>query len=498
MSEPLPDVPAELAATGTPDGSRAAGDGPAPVIAAVPDGPRRWNERVFGSPVFFRLWIAQVVSAMGDWIGFLAIASLAARIGSGSGEGAIGLVMAARIAPGFFLASLGGVLVDRWDRKKVMVACDVGRAVTLAFLPFVHHVWQLVVASLVLEVFTLLWSPAKEASVPNLVPADQLTNANSLSLVAAYGTFPFASALFAGMAGLAAWLGGFHALRFFAINQESVGFGFDVGTFVCSALLISRLPLVHTARRQPAADGGGVDWNQAFHELKEGWRFIFFNPVVRAVNVGLATGLIGGGMLVPLGPVFSRVVLHSGTTGFGLLTTSLGVGVATGIGLLSVLQKRLPKAGAFTGALLVAGGSLLAASSSAQLWQASLFVGVLGICAGGVYVLGFTLLGESVPNEMRGRIFSALYTLVRLCVLISFALGPLLSSGLGQISQRAFAGRLRLAGAEFALPGVRLTLWLAGLVILGAGALAHHSLHGPRPGAGDGGGVPPAAGGQAR
>ncbi|MCU1350993.1 MAG: hypothetical protein JWM05_202 [Acidimicrobiales bacterium] len=441
-----------------------------------------WKARVFGSAIFFRLWAAQVVSAMGDWIGFLAIASLAARLGSGSGEGAIGLVMAARIVPGFFLASVGGVLVDRWDRKKVMVVCDLGRAVTLAFLPFVHQVWQLVVASLVLEVFTLLWSPAKEASVPNLVPPSHLTNANSLSLVAAYGTFPFASALFAAMAGLAAWLGGFHALRFFAINQESVGFGFDVLTFMCSALIIWRLPLPHS-RRRPIGDGAssGVDWNQAYHELKEGWRFIFFNPVVRAVNVGLATGLIGGGMLVPLGPVFSRVVLGAGAAGFGLLTTSLGVGVAAGIGLLSVAQKRLPKARVFTAALFVAGGALVGAASSAVLWQASLFVGVLGICAGAVYVLGFTLLGQSVPDEMRGRIFSALYTLVRLCVLLSFALGPLLSSVLGGLSERLFSARVRLAGGEFALPGVRLTLWLAGLIILGAALLAHRSLG---PGAG--------------
>ena len=60
-----------------------------------------------------------------------------------------------------------------------------------------HRLWGLVLASLVLEVFTLLWSPAKDATVPNLVPPDHLTTANSLSLAAAYGTFPFAALLFA-------------------------------------------------------------------------------------------------------------------------------------------------------------------------------------------------------------------------------------------------------------------------------------------------------------
>src|SRR5437763_4090659 len=129
--------------------------------------------RVFGSHAFFRLWIAQVVSALGDWLGFLAITILAASLGSGTGANAVGLVMSARIIPGFFLGPVAGVMVDRWDRKKVMVSCDLGRALIIGCLPFVHNVTGLGVASLLLEVCTLLWSPAKEASVPNLVPTDR-------------------------------------------------------------------------------------------------------------------------------------------------------------------------------------------------------------------------------------------------------------------------------------------------------------------------------------
>src|SRR5438067_10517448 len=148
--------------------------------------------RLFGSHAFFRLWLAQVVSALGDWLGFLAITILAASVGSGSGGAAVGLVMSARIIPGFFLAPVAGVMLDRWDRKRVMVVCDLGRAAVIASLPFVHNVTGLVSASLVLEVCTLAWSPAKEASVPNIVPSERLTSANSLSLAAAYGTFPVA------------------------------------------------------------------------------------------------------------------------------------------------------------------------------------------------------------------------------------------------------------------------------------------------------------------
>src|SRR5215471_10214442 len=87
-----------------------------------PSGPR-----MLGSTSFFRLWLAQVVSSLGDWIGLVAVLSLAARVGGSSPEASIGLVMSARMLPGFFFGSVAGVLVDRWDRKRVMVTCDVGR-----------------------------------------------------------------------------------------------------------------------------------------------------------------------------------------------------------------------------------------------------------------------------------------------------------------------------------------------------------------------------------
>ena len=154
------------------------------------------------------MWVVQVVSATGDWLGFFAIVVAAARVGGGTPEAAVSFVMTARIVPGLFLAPLAGVLVDRWNRKRVMMVCDLARAATLATLPFVDQLWQLVVASLVLEVFTLLWSPAKEASVPHLVPQDRLTIANSLSQFAAYGTIPLASLLYYALANVADSLSG--------------------------------------------------------------------------------------------------------------------------------------------------------------------------------------------------------------------------------------------------------------------------------------------------
>ena len=447
---------------------------PTPVDHVVPEPvlPERGAvARLFGSQSFFRLWLAQVVSAIGDWLGFVAIVAVATRI-SGS-AGAISLVMSARLVPGFFLAPVAGVLVDRYDRRRIMVTCDLVRAGVLFTIPFVSAIWQLVLASLVLEVATLMWSPAKEASVPNLVPASHLTTANSLSLVAAYGTFPIATLLFALLAKVADRLGDLDVLAVLRITQESVALYVDVGTFVLSAFLISTLVL--PSRRSAAGDAGAavkMDLGQTARELQEGWRFMVSQPVVRAVMVAVGTGLVGGGMLVPLGDLFSRQVLGGGSAGFGLLLTALGMGLALGVILVSVAQKLLPKVEVFCGAVMAAGVALVLGATMSSLTPALAAVFVLGMCAGAIYVLGFTILHERVADELRGRVFASLYTLVRLCVLLAFAAGPLLADRLEALSSRAFGGSVDVLGVTVAIPGVRLALWLAGGIILAAGVLA--------------------------
>jgi dTMP kinase len=444
-----------------------------------------WRTRIFGNSQFFRLWVAQVVSATGDWLGFLAITILAARVGAGGGGAvsgggtAVGVVMLARIVPGFFLAPVAGVMIDRWDRRRTMVVCDVLRAGVVATLPWVDSVAGLVVASLVLEVCTLLWSPAKEASVPNLIPADRLASANSLSLAAAYGTFPLAAGLFALLAGLATWLGGFDALRSFEASQESLAFYVDVVTFALSALLISGLRL--PSRERPVREPGKrIALTGTMTEMREGWQFIFLNPVVRSVNLGLATGLIGGGMVVPLGAVFVTQVLGQEASGYGTFVTALGFGVALGVVLASVVQTRVPKTKVFSISLVVGGSALIAAATMNTLAPAAALVSVLGVAAGSVYVIGFTLLHETVEDELRGRIFAALFTLVRLCLIIAFAIGPLLSDSLDRLTERLFHDqRVELPwGREMILPGVRVTLWLAGAFVILAGLLSTFSLWG--------------------
>ncbi|MFN2608020.1 MAG: MFS transporter, partial [Acidimicrobiales bacterium] len=344
----------------------------------------------------------------------------------------------------------------------------------MAALPFVTTVWGLFLASLLLEVMTLLWSPAKEASVPNLVSVRHLATANSLSLAAAYGTFPIGSALFASLTKVAQFLGDHAgALHFLRLNQESLALYADMLTFFTSALLISTLAL---PARRAVGRRERIDLGRTFTEIKEGWRFIGTSPVVRSVMIGLGTGLVGGGMVAPLGPTFSVRVLHAGPAGFGLLLTALGMGVAVGVVGVSAIQNRLPHHRLFPPAVLGAGVAMMAAATMSGLAATMACIGAMGVCAGAVYVLGFTILQESVDDELRGRIFAAFYALSRLCLLLSLTVAPLLAGALDGLSDRLVGGQVSVVGVTVGLQGVRLTLWLGAAIILVAGVLALRSL----------------------
>jgi dTMP kinase len=458
-----------------------------------------WIERAFGTRRFFALFNVQVISALGDWVGFFAITSLAASI-STQPEAAIALVTTARVLPGLFLAPFVGVIVDRFDRKKIMITADLVRAGVFMLLPLVQTVPGLVFASLILEVFTLMWSPAKEATVPTVVPAEKLTTANSLSLVAAYATMPVAGPIQYVLKTLNDRLAEVSFLAFLglgaaaAAETQTLAFYFDAASFMASAFILWRfvfrgMPSTAVAARRAAEGDTDRDpmeeersyLKRTFDEIREGWQFIYVNPVVRGVILGLATGLIGGAMLVPLGPTFARFVIGQPDT-FPLFITALGLGVATGVVLLSVVQRRLNKELAFPWLVIGAGVSMFFGVSMSSFWLAALGVFGLGLFAGSVYVLGFTLLQEHTDDELRGRIFATMLTLVRFCVLMALLLGPFLATIFNGFARAATGDAepqvptASLFGFDLAIPGVRLTLWLAAVILMGAGVLAGRSM----------------------
>jgi dTMP kinase len=422
---------------------------------------------------FSRLWKAGLISSTGDWVAILATLSLAEELAGGGG---IVLALVSRILPGLFFAAIGGVVADRLNRKTVMMVVEVARAGLVLGLAFVNTIGLLVLVNLALEAFTLVFQPAKEATVPNLVQRNELVQANSLSLSAAYGTFPLGAALFLVIAPFAdnvtLWglLPGSH---------EGLAFLIDAFTYLGSAAIIWTLP--DLGRALPAQHGKrsrrrGRDVLAApLRDVWEGVKFVGTHRRIRPIVGAMTIALAGGGIVVVLGKPYAKDVLDAGAAGFPALLTAFGLGVGTGIVLVTIFGPRIThKDINFSLALLVTGFALGAAGLIQTILGGVGWIFVMGFGAGSGYVLGFAHLHEQASNEIRGRTFAALFSLMRIGLLTSMAIALPLSAlfnGLlpGLLSEGSRIVLL-LGGAVIFLGGL-VTLWSVRRVLLALGTI---------------------------
>src|SRR6266536_2487888 len=139
---------------------------------------------------FRRLWIALALSSLGDWLSILALTALAFQITNGRGVTtqtfAVGGVWIATLLPALILGPLAGAVADRLDRRMNMIVGDIVRGLLFLSIPLFPNLTWIFAAKFVAGCASLFWTPAKDASVPNLVPADRLERANQLSLFTTY------------------------------------------------------------------------------------------------------------------------------------------------------------------------------------------------------------------------------------------------------------------------------------------------------------------------
>lgn len=344
----------------------------------------------------------------------LATLSLAEELAGGGG---IVLALTSRILPGLFFAAIGGIIADRLNRKYVMIFAELGRASLVLSLAFADSITHLVLVNLALEALTLLFQPAKEATVPTLVSKSELVQANSLSLSAAYGTFPLGAAIFLGLAPL----GGVVTFGGLLPTQEGLAFFVDATTYLLSAAIIFTLPSL--PRRPRPADGRKRGrWNPmaAVQDLKEGVRFVASHRRVRSVVIAMTTALAGGGIIVVLGKAYASRTLDAGAIGFPALLTAFGVGAGAGIVLVTIFGPRFRHKDVLFGfALLLTGAALGAAAFVKTIIGGAGWVLLMGMGAGSAYVLGFAHLHEQADDAVRGRTFAALFSLMRIGLLTS-------------------------------------------------------------------------------
>jgi dTMP kinase len=411
---------------------------------------------------FLRFFAAQSVSSLGDWIGVIAIAVFALELGGNAG---VGLVMTARVLPGFIVGPIAGVFADRYDRKKLMVGSDVFRAVLILSVPFVQNLVYLLIVSAVLESLTLIWGPAKDASLPHFVKRGELQHAYSLSLIAVYGPMPLASLVFASLIPVATFIGdNVPALSGLAENnQEALALWLDALTFAFSALMIWTLSIPASVHRDTK-----FDLQQAKRDLVEGLAFVVKHRQVRPWLLGIGLTFTAAGGVFSLGPGFVAEVLGGGKSGFGFLIGFLGAGMIVGLLASGALSKRVQKDVLFSSCLFLLGVSLIALASMGSLNTAIPIASALGFFGGVAYSTAYSLIQENTTDELRGRTFSAAYTIIRTGTLVGLGLFPLLAGALGYFDGRELA--------NYPIPGARLTLWIAGLFVIGGGVLSMRAI----------------------
>lgn len=412
---------------------------------------------------YLRFFLAQAVSSLGDWVGVIAIAVFAKDIG---GNTAVGAVMIARVLPGFVAGPIGGVLADRWDRKRTMVVADLIRAGVIFSLPFVPNLLFLMAGSVVLESLTLIWGPAKDASLPHFVPSAQLTHANSLSLIAVYGPWPLATVVFASLAAMGGFIGDHvPVLRGLQASPEALALWVDSLTFIFSAVMVSTLTIASSRRRVAR-----LDLSEAKRDLLEGLRFVRDDRRVRPWLLGIAFTFTAAGGVVSLGVGFAEDVLGAPPdTGFAFLIGFLASGMITGLLLAGILVKRIQKDVLFSSSILLAGTSLIGLASMSSFNPAIPIASALGFFGGVAYSTGYALVQEHTEDALRGRTFSAAYTLIRIGTLVGLGLFPFLAAAIGDHTLASPFG-------DVWLPGSRSTLWIAGLFAIGGGVLSMRAI----------------------
>jgi len=421
---------------------------------------------------FRKLWFALSLSSFGDWLGFLAQTSLAASLESGNGylkqNFSVGTVVFFRLLPAVALGPLAGAFADRFDRRRMMVVADCMRFALYISIPIVHTLWWLLAATFLIETMSLFWIPAKEATVPNLVPPERLEQANQLSLLTTYGSAPVAALVFSVLTLFTGVLA--RALPFFTTNRVDLALYFDGVTFLVSAITIFSLREISHRRgihepqqsRRDGADLGPTE-QSIWRSIVEGWQFIGETAVVRGLVIGMLGAFAAAGVVVGLAKIYVAD-LGGGDPAYGALFGSVFVGLAAGMFLGPRFLRGLSRRRLFA-ASIAASGLLLAATAIVHnLVLVVLGALVMGACSGVAWVTGYTLLGLEVEDEKRGRTWATLQSLMKIDLLVMVAAGPFVSGAIGQHTLHIKRVVLRQDGSGFTLLGAGVIAFLVGLI----------------------------------
>jgi dTMP kinase len=428
---------------------------------------------------FRRLWIATSLSSLGDWLSLVALSTLAVELaghGAAAQGAAVSGVWLTSLLPALLLGPLAGAVADRLDRRLNMIVGDIMRGglyLTLVLnltFGFVNKLTWMYVVQFLASCASLFWTPAKDASVPNLVPPDKLEQANQYSLLGTFGPAPVAGIFFGLLALISKVLGSISP--YFATNQVNLALYFNAATFVVSAVTIYLLREI--PKRQNSEH---ISVPSVAMTIWEGWRYLGQNQVVRGLIIGIVGAFAAGGVVVGLGPSYIRTTLNGGSAGWGLVFAAVFGGLATGMFLGLRILSGFSRRRLFGLSIVGAGVPLVLIGLIPSLVPVVLLVIVLGAFAGIAYVTGYTIVGREVDDDTRGRTFAFLQSGIRVVLFAVIAIAPGLAAGFTALV-RAITGSstLQIGAVEYDAIGYNLVLLLSAVIAIWLGVVSYRQM----------------------
>ena len=419
---------------------------------------------VLAIPAFRKLWNSMVFSSLGDWLGLLATTAMAQQLSGGSyatANFAIAGVFIARLLPAVFLGPIAGVIADRFDRRRLMFNVDIMRAALYISIPIVNTYFWLYTAMILVECLTLFWSPAKEASVPNLVPRDKLESANQVSLLAAYGTAPIAAILFSLLTLLSSAIAAISPL----IPSDSIAIALYLNalSFLFAAWTVFGIKEIPRG----AASKSLSDDNVA-QSLIQGWKAVSESKIIRGLIIGMVGAFSAAGAVIGLARTFVGD-LGGGDAAYGVLFGSVFTGLAIGIAFGPKIFAQFSRRRLFGASLTTSGLFLVLLALISNLVLSVIIVAILGAFSGIAWVTGFTMLGMEVHDDVRGRTFAFVQSIIRITLVAVLAIAPIIAATIGEHSYQFENFTLDYNGAQ-------ITIGIAGLIAVLIGSVSYHQM----------------------
>lgn len=393
--------------------------------------------RLFRNRPFALLWVGATISILGDALTWVSLVWLTGELGGTAFD--IGLLAVCYTAPVIVGGLAAGILLDRFDRRRLLIADNAIRGLAMLSIPVasalgVLHPIQLDLVALVYGLLYMISLAGFPSLIPELVPADDLATANAMESM----SFGFGGVIGPALAGIL--IGVIGAAPNLAIDAATYG-----AFVIC--LLALRLP-AHRASPAPVPPEVGEPGTARDRGLRPALAFIRRSPAILAITVMFMAANVGEGMLAVFLPVFARDILGAGAAGYGFLVSAMTAGSLVGSVVVGGVSWRWPLGRSIAAAQLAFGMGVLALIVLPPLGLAGAILALVGLCGSPLTIWAQTIRMRLIPDELRGRVFALLRTLMQSTPPVGgLAAGILLAGGAASAVAAIVAVVIGLPGA---------------------------------------------------